>query len=700
MQEPGSNEKRFDIPYLEGVNALSSFNIAKKTELRHAENARSTQIGSIEKRAGQVPLGYSSGTTSFTATGNYGLFQFEPTATSPATNQGLYRISKVSPDTTASIYYLNRNGSTFSNVWTKLSGYGLGITTGQFDYTPAENSMFLVNHEDLNRYIASDGTTVYTSTSSNGHLYNSPRAHRCNFYKGRLYLANYTTDVASSGVVVNGGTLYVTTTTPVSTTGGSGSGLTVTYTAVAGAITTINGFGTTGTGYKTGDVITVNGAGDEKATFTLTVTSTDYKTSVIRSSFPMGIVALVNEDVTGAASVTVQITDNKYFYEDNGVNIYDVYRGPELITRLTVTNVDEYEITATMSSVVDLKASDEIWIADTYAGSKIMRWPKNPSVSGKDVKQYDSFKLAGGNNDGITMLTNVGNVLMVANKNSMSSWNDYTLENFDLGIGNVSKNGYVKLLGGLYFMHYTGVYVTTGGVPKLISNKVERYITGATKAGLESCAAGRKGRSVFFAIGDVKLYYPDGSEEKTLSGVCLEYNLTQENWFVHTNVKASEFSTFVSEAPVTSEIPNPIDRIVLTDTGGDLKVKDFLAGTTDDGVEIPFRIDFNRMTLNNAFERLNHPIALLLDTERGSAMKVFVSMEEGNPSWYEIDGDVSKGLSVLKVTSRDPDRGTPSPCRLLDVSIRDSSNQICRFNRASVVFLPSNVDAADKEFEK
>lgn len=700
MQESGANEKRYDIPYLEGINALSSFNIAKKTELRHAENARSTQIGSIEKRAGQVPLGYSSGTTSFTATGNYGLFQFEPTATSPATNQGLYRISKVSPDSTASIYYLNRNGSTFSNVWTKLSGEGTGLTVGQFDYTPAENSLFLVNHEDDNRYITSDGTTVRDARYPQGHLYNSPRAHRCNFYKGRLYLANYTTDIPTSGSVLTGGSLYVTKTDGAVTTGGSGSGLTVKYTAVDGAVTTIDGFGSLGAGYRNGDIITISDEGSKTATFTLTVVSTDYKTSVIRSSFPMGIVALINENVTGAASITAKITDNKYFYKDSNANTYDIYRGPKYITTLTVTEVDEYEITASMSTIADLKASDEIWISGTYTGSKVMRWPKNPSVFGKDVKQYDTFKLAGGDNDGITMLTNVGNVLMIANKNSMSSWNDYTLENFDLGIGNVSKNGYVKLLGSLYFMHYTGVYATSGGIPKLISNKVERYITGATKAGLEECAAGRKGRSVFFSIGEVKLYYPDGSEEKTLSDVCLEYNLTQENWFVHTNVKASEFSTFVSEAPVTSEIPNPIDRIVFTDTGGDLEVKDFLAGTTDDGTEIPFRIDFNRMTLNPLFERINNPVALLLDTERGSSMKVFVSTEEGNPSWYEIDGDVNKGLSVLKITERDPDRGMPPPCRLLDVSIRDSSNQICRVNRSSVVFMPSNMDAVDKEFEK
>ena len=696
MQETGSNERRYEIGYMEGVNALSSFNVAKKTELRHAENARSTQIGSIEKRGGQTVLGALAEEDCWN--GNYGLFYFEPIPTTPPTNQGLYRISKVSPDTTASIYYLHVTDS----IWTKLSGKGTGIITGQFDYTPAENCMFLVNHEDKNRYIYSDGVTVYDSSTVAGHLLNSPRAHRCNFYKGRLYLANYTLETPSSGYIggsdpaTSGGTVYTTSTTGVAVTGGSGSGMIVKYTAVAGAVTTIDGFVNVGSGYRDQNLITITGGGGN-AIFRLTATNTDYKTSVIRSSYPMGLVALVNDDTTNMAATSVAITDNKYFYSVTGANTYDIYRGPLLVAVMTVSAVNESTLTCTLvaqNGATQLLASDEIWISGTYAGEKIMRWPKNPTIMGKDVKQYDSFKLAGGDNDGITMLTNIGNVLMVANKNSINSWNDYTLENFDLGIGNVSENGYVKLMGSLYFMHYTGVYTTTGAAPTIISNKVERYITGATKAGKEACAAGKKGRSVFFTLGEVTLYYPDGSVERVLEDVCLEYNLTQENWYVHTNIKASEFATFVSASDS--------DRLVLTDNDitGDMAVKEFLGrlSMTDDGKEIPFRIDFNRMTLNSTFaysywERVNNPIALLMDTERGSAMKVFVSMVEGNPEWYEVDGDVTKGLSVIKMTEKDGDRGMPPACRLLDVSVRDSSSQICRVNRATVISLPSNQDA-------
>lgn len=190
-------------------------------------------------------------------------------------------------------------------------------------------------------------------------------------------------------------------------------------------------------------------------------------------------------------------------------------------------------------------SADEVWIAGTYTGEKKYRWISNSSSTGRDVKQYDTFKLSGGDNDAVTLMEPVGNVLMIANKNSMMTWNDYSLESFDTGIGCCSKNGYVKN-GALYFIHYSGFYSSSGGVPKLLSRRVERYIKGATKAGLEAAAVGWKELSVFCAIGDVTLYNNDGSFWKTLPDVCLEYATADQNWYVHTNVTATKFAKFVT----------------------------------------------------------------------------------------------------------------------------------------------------------
>ena len=646
MQEPGRAEKRINIPFFEGVNSLVSFNIGKKTEFVHAENARSKVVGTIEKREGQTVLGTNTSGKPFVTTANYGLFSFQN-----SNNQGLYRISVAenstlaisvsdtlytsdtvsaggeaviaysvgvydsiivseqvneNPGTVATIYALNS-----SNQWVPLTGYGAGITGGQFDYTYAEGNVFLVNFNCVNSYIGPDGVTTTTSASGSGHLYNTPPASRINFYKNRLYLADFTQ------------------------------------------------FGVR------------------------------YKTTVLRSSYPMGIISLLNADYTALASgSTIEVTDTKYFYTDSGANTYDVYRGTTKITTITVTTINETSIVGTWSGTPTFQASDEIWISGTYTGSKIFRWVNNPTITGKDVKQYDTFKLSGGENDPVTMLTNIGNVMLISNRSSMASWNDYTLENFDLDLGCVSKKGYVKMIGTLYFLHYTGIYATSGGIPKLISNKVEKYITGATRAGKEASAAGKKGRSIFFTLGNVTLYKGDGSVDRVLRDVCLEYNLIQENWYVHLNVKASEFATFIEEVDS--------DRLEFTDTAGNHAVKEFLNGETDDGDEIHFRVDTMKLTMQADFEHSSNPIALLTDVERGSAIQVFVNLENGE-EYYPLEGTIVKGLSVIKISDKDSRRGKPPMCRLISLSLRDSSKQLCKLSRMTLIYLPSTDEIPDNE---
>ena len=643
MLEKGRSQQRLNIPYLEGVNSLVDFNIGKNTEFVHAENARSKTVGTIEKREGQTVLGTNLNGQPFVTTANYGLFSFRND-----NNQGLYRISVNEnsilsinvaenvfisntsfPDpfsigvadtlnikdvvnnntgTLATIYYINSN-----NQWIPLTGYGTNIPGGVFDYTYAENCTFLVNQNSDNRYIGADGVTVITSTSGGGHLYGTPPASRINFYKNRLYLADY----IHSGV--------------------------------------------------------------------------RYKTTIFRSSYPMGIVALFNNDyATAASGTTINVTDTKYFYTDAEANTYDVYRGYTLIATITVTGINETSIVATWSGTPSFLSSDEIWVGGTYNGPKVFRWMNNSSVTGRDVKQYDTMKLSGGENDPITMLVNIGNIMLASNRSVMSAWNDYTLENFDLDIGCVSKKGYVKMIGTLYFMHYTGIYATTGGIPTLISNKIEKYITGATRDEKENSAAGKKGRSIFFTLGDVTLYKIDGSLNKILKNVCVEYNLTQQNWYVHTNVKASQFAVFLERFNS--------DRLEFIDTEGNHAVKEFLAGDTDDGDTVHFRIDTMKLTSQpKSFEYSCKPNALIAEVERGSAMQVYINLDNGE-EFYPVEGTLEKGLSIVKITNKDGGRGKPPTCRLLSLSIRDSSPQICKLSRMTIVYLPTTDEEADNDF--
>ena len=640
--------ERLDIPYFEGVNCAVGHVLAKKTELAHAENARSKVIGTIEKREGQTITGLNQEGGVFVTSGNYGLAFFGGNGMDT-----LYRISQESrsieidvsdrislienidftpsavplltistgddislgesimdnPSVNATIYYLNKN----TRRWTALTGKGTGFLASNFSKAVSNQKLYLVNGYSRNRHINSDGITVSDSSTTSGDFYNSPDAKKVAFYKNRIYLANFKKDF------------------------------------------------------------------------------TWYPTHVLRSSYPLGIIALVNED-TSTTSGDVKITDNKYFYSDSGMNIYDIYRGPVKIAKLTVSIVSESSVTATVNyeaGQTSLLSADEIWVSGTYAGAKKYRWISNPTSSGKDVKLYDTFSLSGGDGGEIKMLETIGDVLMAGNNSSLSTWNDYSLQTFDVGVGCVSFDGYVKSFGSLYFVHYTGIYTTSGGLPTLVSQKVQRYIDGATKEGLENSACGKKGRSVFFKIGTVTLYAQDGSVDKILYNTALEYAISENNWYVHTNVVGNQFETHRDS--------EELDRLEMIEGSGINSVKEFLAREVADdcGVEIPFRIDTHDVPLQKAFENLSNPYSLIVESDRGASMRAFARLDR--EQFYGLDGEIMKGVSTVKIHNRDSKRGQPPPTRLFGLSIRDVSKQICKINRLSILSIPTLADGDHKQ---
>jgi hypothetical protein len=605
MQEPGTNEKRLTIDYFDGINSAVQGNLAKKTELYAAENIRSPLIGTLEKRRGQITV--VPGASAMAE--NYGLFYFD---TSNDQQRGVFKIS--APTGNAEIYALSA-----TNTWAKLSAAAAeNITPGDFHTANIDGKVLICNGVSDNRMLLGDGVNMTTSTTA-GDLYNSPRARKAAFYKGRIYLGDFT----------------------------------------AGAIR--------------------------------------YPTSVARSSYTMGIVALVNGDYSnggGTEDWVIPVTDTKFFYSASGVNEYDVYRGGTKIASMTLSSVQETTITAGNSSVTfetgfdSFFSSDEIWITGTFSGTRQFRWVNNANSGGTEAKQYNTFKLTGGQEDPITLMETIGDILIIANKNAMLFWDDYTLKSADLGIGCVSHHGYVKMMGALFFIHYSGVYIVSGGMPKLLSRKVERYIKGATREGLEKAAMGVKGLSIFLSIGDVTLYHKDGSRDRVLKDVCLEYSVADENWYVHTNVPAKMFLNFIEESGE--------ERLLYAHKGTGKPIKEFLAkdAFTDDGSEIFMRADTHEITFLKEFETFVNPIAIVVEMERGASMKCFISLD--NDKFYEIQGTLKKGVSIIKVTSRDEASEVKPPlCRKAVLSFRDSSKQSCRMTRATIVFLPTTMDYSE-----
>ena len=154
---------------------------------------------------------------------------------------------------------------------------------------------------------------------------------------------------------------------------------------------------------------------------------------------------------------------------------------------------------------------------------------------------------------------------------------------------------------------------------------------------------------------------------------------------MRTNVPVKEFLNFVS---TTSGVHT--EHLLGTHDGSSKSVMDFLSGSTDDGQEIFFRADTQELQLLSEFETFANPLAIITEVSRGTQIKCYISVDRDD--FYPVEGTVSKGVSTLKVTSRDPARMQPVIARKIKISYRDSSKQRCRLNQFAVIFKPTLMD--------
>jgi len=412
--------------------------------------------------------------------------------------------------------------------------------------------------------------------------------------------------------------------------------------------------------------------------------SVEIKNGIMQSSVPLGIVAKVDGNPTLPVS-SLDVTDTKYIRTSDSL---DVYRVNVKIGVLTVTAKTETTITATIAYEAgqsDVLSSDDLWVTGTYTGEMKHRWADNPTENGIDIKQYDTLRVSGGQNDALTMMVNIGNVMLISTKNNIVSINGSNSSSWDVNVGCVSKRGWVKKDGKLYFLSYNGIYETTGsGAPKLISTKVSPYFAGATKAGLEAGAMGAKGDSIYAAIGTVTLYNPDGSVKKTLSNDCVEYNTITTNFFNHTGIKATQFETYRETSGY--------NRLIYESTETGLHCFELFTGDMDDKVtsdkEIPFVAETGDITLGKNFEDIVSVHEIVVESKRGASLQCFISVDGGE--FYQVKGDIRKGITTLKITAKNDDSNQPVKLNKINISFRDSSAQLCKISRFAILYQPTN----------
>lgn len=159
---------------------------------------------------------------------------------------------------------------------------------------------------------------------------------------------------------------------------------------------------------------------------------------------------------------------------------------------------------------------------------------------------------------------------------------------------------------------------------------------------------------------------------------------------------SGNYISFKSDQFLTTMIVDNISlrRIISGATNDNRSTKQFLIGNTDEGNDIVFRADTQPIQLSSNFETFQSPIAVVNRLQRGTQMKCFASIDGGE--FYELQGTVNKGVSIVKVHSKDRKNiPTPPIARKMQLSWRDSSKQLCRLIQSAIIFTPGTMDYSE-----
>lgn len=168
---------------------------------------------------------------------------------------------------------------------------------------------------------------------------------------------------------------------------------------------------------------------------------------------------------------------------------------------------------------------------------------------------------------------------------------------------------------------------------------------------------------------------------------------------ISVNFIADNSGTVLTFVPKNPETVFSIDNVSLkellqAEVDDNIPVKELFSGTTDEGREIQFRVDSQPIQLQSQFELISNPLAIVTRLQRGTLLKCFVSLD--GEDFYEIEGTASKGVSILKIHSRDKSN-IPSPAiaQKVQISWRDGSKQLCRLIQSAIIFMPGTMELND-----
>lgn len=133
-----------------------------------------------------------------------------------------------------------------------------------------------------------------------------------------------------------------------------------------------------------------------------------------------------------------------------------------------------------------------------------------------------------------------------------------------------------------------------------------------------------------------------------------------------------------------------LKKIEVPLTGSNFTIKEFLIGTSDEGSPIFFRVDTQILQLQQNPEMYSNPISIATEVERGSMTKAFVNIND--KQFYELEGTVTKGISIVKTNSNSDDNIKPPLAQSIQISYRDGSMQLCRIIQMGLISSPTPID--------
>jgi hypothetical protein len=158
-----------------------------------------------------------------------------------------------------------------------------------------------------------------------------------------------------------------------------------------------------------------------------------------------------------------------------------------------------------------------------------------------------------------TAITTFADHVIVWSEDSMhelygSSPITFDLINVSYNVGCVSSRAFTECKGRLFWLDYSGIYMYTGGMPRMFANKAKRYIDGINWDYKDLICAGTHEEKMYFAIP----YTSHGSTaESTKISRMIVIDMQEGKGAVHTiNTESGNFLDFVTLNEITYGLRN------------------------------------------------------------------------------------------------------------------------------------------------